>query len=141
MSKFESGDYFPMVKKSEQGITIIEALAATVILGIVVVVFINLSSYSFLAEKKNDTDTALMRIAEEQLNLARDYVLRNGALPPTPATVSGYTVTVQSTLATNLSYNYDESHFSDQNFSLQAMILLNNQPQLLTVTLSWEEQP
>ncbi|WP_127579686.1 type IV pilus modification PilV family protein [Paenibacillus koleovorans] len=129
-----------MYGNNERGITLVESLAAAVILGIVIIAFVTVSNYSLLADTKSDRDIEVQRIAEEQLNLARDYALRhNGALPANPE-IEGYSVTLQQTdFAPSATISYTTTAFGTNHFSLQGVILVNKAPKLLTVTVSWNE--
>ncbi|MBO9606313.1 MAG: prepilin-type N-terminal cleavage/methylation domain-containing protein [Paenibacillaceae bacterium] len=127
------------IMRNERGVTLIEALAAVVILGIVVSAFAAISNYTFLAGNHSDKQTNVQSLAKEQLDYAREYALQHGD-KPSDASLEGYTITFQLTdLASPASYN--QSYFQMNHYSLQGMVLINKTPKLLTVTVSWEGAP
>lgn len=120
---------------NEKGLTLVEAMAATVILSLVVITFLNISGYSTLSNQKSDRRVEAQNIAEEQLSSARDYVRINNGLPANPS-VPGYSVTIQQTDLGNPAA-YNTTTFQPNHVSLQAVVLLSGIPKLLTVTVSW----
>lgn len=127
------------ILRNERGVTLIEALAAVVILGIVVSAFAAISNYTFLAGTHSDRQTNVQSLAKEQLDYARDYVLQTNT-KPADTTADGYRITFQLTgLASPASYS--QSSFQPNHYSLQGMVLIDKTPKLLTVTVSWEGAP
>lgn len=122
--------------KNERGITLIEVMAASVILGILVVSFLSFSGYSILAGKKSDRSTEAQRIAEKQLNIARQSISEDPTKLPAKPTVPGYDVTIQATDLVN-TINYVSTSFLANHISLQAIVFMNSTPKVLTVTVSW----
>jgi hypothetical protein len=110
-------------------------MAASVILGILVVSFMSFSGFSLFAAKKSDRSIEAQRIAEKQLNIARQYVSMNPTLPAKP-TVPGYEITIQATDLVN-NINYITTSFLANHISLQAIVFMNSIPKVLTVTVSW----
>jgi prepilin-type N-terminal cleavage/methylation domain-containing protein len=123
--------------RDERGLTLIEVLAATVILSIVVVGFLHMSGYLALSATQAERSAEALRIAEEQAGLARQYVREFQAPPPDP-TVPGYTVTIQETDLLHNPSLYDTTSFGPHHVSVQSVVLLQDDPVLMTVTVSWE---
>jgi type II secretory pathway pseudopilin PulG len=128
---------------NERGATLIEALAASAILGIIIVVFVQLSGYWSFTGTKSDTNAEALRLAEDQLNQAIIFARQEGILPDS-STISlnnhTYNVHFQSSpLAGNASVTYDTSEFQSNHVSSQGVVLLGSVPALVTVTISWGE--
>ncbi|TBL80229.1 type IV pilus modification PilV family protein [Paenibacillus thalictri] len=137
--------------KNERGVTLVEVLAAVVLLGIAVIIFVNLSGYTLLAGKKSDYKTAALRIGEKVLNEKRAEIAASA--PALPWTVSSSTaddgslhfkVFVQQTDMASPAYS--KTGFGSHYLSLNAVALFKTSsassdlvPRLLTVTVSWEE--
>jgi prepilin-type N-terminal cleavage/methylation domain-containing protein len=121
--------------RADKGMTLLEVLASTTILSIVVIAFLNLSGYSLLANKKSTQIVDAQHVAEQQLHYARDYIKTDNALPPN-FTKDKYTITFQHSSLANPSA-IDQSSFKPMHFSLQAMVYINAQPRILTATVSW----
>jgi len=126
---------------NEHGVTLIEAVAAMVVLGFVVIVFLNVSGYSALAGREADKQQEARRIAEEQLNMWRVQLSAgpNVQTVPQAATVQGYDVFFQRDSVDAV--QYDASAFGPRHVSLQAFALLGGRPELVTVTVSWAGGP
>lgn len=133
---------------NERGITLIEVLAAVVILGIAVVIFTNISSYSMLVNKQSDHKSEALRLAGKKLSEIRNDIETS----PTPIEVG--TQNVGSTLIAGTIYSYsvvetslangqvNNTQLMDNNVSVQAIVLLTNpgagrEQRLITVTVSW----
>jgi Tfp pilus assembly protein PilV len=127
--------------RNEKGLTLIEAVAATVILSMVVLTFVTLSGSVSKADHSNDTRNEALRIAELNLNYARDYFSKNNDVPSGPVKVNlGYTTVLQLTDLTSGPDAYNASEFGANHVSLQSIAYHKNranQPQLITVTVSW----
>jgi len=128
------------IMRNERGVTLIEALAAVVILGIVVSAFAAISNYTFLAGNHSDKQTNVQSFAKEQLDYARDYALQTNTKPADTTTADGYKITFQLTALASPA-SYDQSSFQTNHYSLQGMVLIDKTPKLLTVTVSWEGAP
>ncbi|CAG7648251.1 prepilin-type N-terminal cleavage/methylation domain-containing protein [Paenibacillus allorhizosphaerae] len=120
---------------NEKGLSLIEVMAAMVILGILVISFMNISGYSILSNGKSSQLVDARLVAEDQLNKARLFIRANNALPSNPA-VTGYKVIYQLSDMTNAG-NYSTSAFLAHHISLQAVVLIQSVPKILTVTVSW----
>jgi prepilin-type N-terminal cleavage/methylation domain-containing protein len=132
--------------RNQKGLTLVEVLASTVILSIIILMFLNISGYSVLSNRKDDLRIDGLRLAERVLNEERSK-LTSQILPVAwnysgPTTEGPYTITVQHADLTSAFNNYDRTAFKKNRVSLQSVILFENNaslvPQLLTVTVSWE---
>lgn len=124
--------------RSQRGMTLVEAMAASVILILVVFTFANISDYSFLAFRKNNRNAEALQVAEQQLNEAKTYLKLHQALPQN-TTQSVYTVKFQKSAWTGASPSYDMSGVLNGHVSLQSVVLLGAAPALVTVTVSWSD--
>jgi type II secretory pathway pseudopilin PulG len=125
--------------RNEKGITLIEAVAATVILSMVVLTFVTLSGSVSKADHSNDTRNEALRIAELNLNYARDYFSKNNGVP-SGENINQYSIKIQLTNLMNEPDAYNTSEFGANHVSLQSIAYHKNranQPQLITVTVSW----
>ncbi|HZG88498.1 type IV pilus modification PilV family protein [Paenibacillus sp.] len=126
--------------RNERGVTLIEAVAAMLVLSVVVIVFLNVSGYSALAGRQADKQQEARRIAEEQLHQWRALLLEDPSPSlPYASTTQGYAVYIQSASVGNV--QYETSAFGSRHVSLQAFALLGGQPEVVTVTVSWEGGP
>lgn len=123
--------------KNEKGLTLIEVLASVAILSIVVLAYINISDYTLLANHKSSKSVEALRIAEEQLNLARENFRVNQTIP-TNKIVDAYKVIFQINNLPN-SGAYDTTEYESNHVSLQGIIAENSETRLLTVTVSWSD--
>lgn len=124
-----------MLLKVDKGFTLIEALASTIVLSILVISFMSFSGFSVLAGNKSNHIIEASRIAEQQLNIARYYIHANNSVPADPIE-AGYVVTLQTTDLVNPA-NYMMSSYQPNHTSLQAIVLIDAIPKILTVTVSW----
>jgi prepilin-type N-terminal cleavage/methylation domain-containing protein len=126
--------------KNQKGVTLLEVLASTVILSLVVIGFITISNFGLVTNKNSDRSADAMNIAEEILNNARTDIKTTGAWPTrvTPPTRDVFSAKIQYAPInfTNPNVNYDTS-LGTRHVSLQAIVWLHAQPNLLTVTVSW----
>jgi type II secretory pathway pseudopilin PulG len=140
---------------NQKGITLIEIMAATVILGMLVIGFINLSTFSSKSKIGNDRSVAALQLAEEQLNINRSYyntlqsdaiITGNKQLTPFPSSIpdnDNYNIIVQlSDLIENPTYTQTTGN---RQVHVQSVVLIKNAadltqvvPRLLTVTVSWD---
>ncbi|MCI3922534.1 prepilin-type N-terminal cleavage/methylation domain-containing protein [Paenibacillus sp. TRM 82003] len=121
---------------NERGLTLIEVLGAAVILGVVVVLFMNLFGFSLLATKRSEALLDVRSIAERELHEARVYVDKERR-EPDDAVKDGFTIQYDldehpNTAPTGLSQS--------EAFTLQAVVLVEDETQWLTVTVSREEE-
>jgi len=120
-----------MTISNEKGMTLTEVLTAMAILGMVVVLFLNISGYSSLAVKRSSDLVDLRTIAEKQLHTAREQIKTTGAVPADEI-IDGV----------NVYYRISDDHdggaagSNDPELAMQAIVLLGGQPQWLTVTVS-----
>lgn len=138
--------------RNERGLTLLEVLAATVILSLVVLMFLNISSFSIMSNKNDDLRVNALRLAEQKLNEYRSTyaaavpILQNwGDInldPLDPA--SPYSVYVQQSGIQNQTFS--TTAFTNRKFvSLQGVILFRDAstapatlvPRILTVTVYW----
>jgi prepilin-type N-terminal cleavage/methylation domain-containing protein len=136
--------------RNERGLTLIEVLAAVVILSILILTFTNISSFTILSSSKSDKKAGAISLAERTMHSLQDRVnssttvmninlLPSPALPPDLAD-SGYEITMShSTLIANPSYNAAPYI---NNVSLQDIFILkdnsgNDINYLITITVSW----
>jgi len=129
-----------MPLRNERGLTLIEALAAMVVLGFVVVGLLHITGYASLASVRSANEADALRIAEEQLAIVRETARASGALPNVRVySVGGYAVTVQDSLLNQVTYN--ATTFGPKHLSLQAHALIGGAPRVVTVTVSWGSSP
>lgn len=123
---------------NEKGTTLIEALGAMVILSIVVAAFLSVSSYVQSANRGNDRAAEALRIAEEQLNIAKASVMANRPYTPSLA-VEGFHVTIQETEWTAPGAYADLPPAGDRSVTVQSVIRRSSdgRTKLLTCTVSW----
>ena len=124
---------------NERGMTLIEVLAAVVILGIVVVAFMDISGYSLVANKKSDQFEEAMRLAESRLNIAKELVYTDPTnLLSKTETVEEYTVIYQvSQDLQQPEITYQTAAFESEHVSMQSVVVYENKASLLTVTVTW----
>jgi prepilin-type N-terminal cleavage/methylation domain-containing protein len=133
--------------QNERGLTLIEVLAAIVILGIVVVAFLDISNFSLAAGKNSDEFEEAMRLAENRLSIARELVYtKPGEILDKPVEqmekVDEFTVIYQLTNLSNPTpLVYKTDGFQSEHVSLQSIITNSNQANLLTVTVTWGDPP
>jgi prepilin-type N-terminal cleavage/methylation domain-containing protein len=137
--------------RNEKGLTLLEVLAATVILSLVVLMFLNISSFSIMSNRNDDLRVNALRFAEQKLNEYRSTyaaavpVLQNWAdLNPALDPASPYGVYVQQSGIQNQTFS--TAVFTNRKFvSLQSIILFRDAstapatlvPRILTVTVYW----
>lgn len=136
--------------RNEKGITLVEVLAAVVILSILVVAFTNISTFTTKSSSTTDRRAGALRVAEERLNTIRNNI-GTTALP-----IMGSQDVVAGTDASGF-YQIDVSDTSLQSPSYSAAGLthkvylqdiyimrdLTTNPEtrvsrLIIVTVSWE---
>jgi type II secretory pathway pseudopilin PulG len=139
------------MNKSEQGITLIEVLAAITILSIITIVLMNSLGFTTLAFMRSDNKVEALRIAESELTVNLHETQTATTLPSVctteckrKKTVSkdgqNFEVTIiETSLVENPTYNYTSS---PSFVSLQGISVLNNgttsEQRLITVIVSWE---
>ncbi|WP_438445781.1 type IV pilus modification PilV family protein [Gorillibacterium sp. sgz5001074] len=143
--------------RSQKGMTLIEVMAAVVILGILVVSFTNISNYLFASERKYDRSVEALNLAEGITNEVRSALMAgstpakyNVSINPLTGTET-YNSRTYTYKITRSAYSTDSSTAlnlaspvpGNTQRSLQSMYLVKNQsgvlvPEWLTVTVSWE---
>ncbi|SDN82733.1 prepilin-type N-terminal cleavage/methylation domain-containing protein [Paenibacillus sp. yr247] len=138
--------------RNEKGLTLLEVLAASVILSLVVLMFLNISSFSLMSNKNDELRVNALRLAEQKLNEYRSTyaaavpVLQNwvdiNLNPLDPA--SPYSVYVQQSGVQNQTFS--TAAFATRKFvSLQSIVLFKDTstvpatlvPRVMTVTVYW----
>lgn len=127
---------------NSKGLTLLEIMAATVILGLVVLTFVSISQYKLLADHSTDLRVEAMRIAQNHLHAARAALMdTNKSLPPDqqvtgdknqPYKVHCHVVELDPT-----GMSYSPIPNGSRQISLQSVIMHNSKPSVLTVTVSW----
>jgi prepilin-type N-terminal cleavage/methylation domain-containing protein len=137
--------------RNERGLTLLEVLAATVILSLVVLMFLNISTFSIMSNKNDDLRVNALRLAEQKLNEYRSTYaaavpdIQNWAdLNPALDPASHYGMYVQQSGLQNQTFS--TAAFTNRKFvSLQGIILFRDVsatpatlvPRILTVTVYW----
>jgi Tfp pilus assembly protein PilV len=134
--------------KNEKGLSLAEVLGATVILGIVIIAFLNISGHMSLSFIRSDHNTEALRLAEETLTNKLNAIATANRIPDVgtqgvaTTTIDGYEVTIYETELTNTTYDLPPG--ATQHVSVQAIVILKstNPPpplvsRLITVTVSW----
>ncbi|CAN7572151.1 type II secretion system protein [Paenibacillus sp. LjRoot153] len=140
----------PLIR-NEKGLTLLEVLAATVILSLVVLMFLNISSFSMMSNKNDDLRVNALQLAEQKLNEYRSTytaavpVLQNWAdLNPALVPTSPYGIYVQQSGLQNPPFS--PAVFTNRKLvSLQGIVLFRDisttpaklVPRILTVTVYW----
>lgn len=124
---------------NERGLTLIEVLAAVVILGIVVVAFMDISGYSLAANKKSDRYEEAMRLAESRLNIAKDLVYSDPeTILNSPKQEGEFTIIYQvSQDLQQPAVSYTSDDFESEHVSMQTVVNYANKASILTVTVTW----
>ncbi|WP_158301532.1 type IV pilus modification PilV family protein [Paenibacillus mesophilus] len=122
---------------NEKGFTLLEVLAAVVILGIVIIGFVNLTNFNLISDRNSGRYDAALKIAEEKLNEARSQIKTGNAYTAAPAVPAPYTAFIQDQPYTAAAVTYNNSQFGNSMASLQTVVYMNGAPRLLTVTISW----
>jgi prepilin-type N-terminal cleavage/methylation domain-containing protein len=127
--------------RNNKGMSLIEVLAAVVILSIVILSFINISGYTALSSSKTDKKAGALRLAEQKLNSIR-YTIGtsipvNGS--QNQSSTSGiYTIDVYDTLLNTPSYL---PVVLANKVTLQDIFIMkngsNDESRLIVVTVSW----
>ncbi|KRE93178.1 hypothetical protein ASG89_06645 [Paenibacillus sp. Soil766] len=138
--------------RNERGLTLLEVLAATVILSLVILMFLNISSFSIMSNKNDDLRVNALQLAEQKLNEYRSTytaaipVLQNWADLNNPAVNPGspYGLYVQQSGIQNQTFS--TAAFTNRKLvSLQSIILFRDisttpaklVPRIMTVTVYW----
>lgn len=125
---------------NEKGLSLVEVMAASVILMFVVFTFANLSDYSFLAEKKSSRESDALLLAEQELNRVKQYAREFQDLPPAPSPAldaQGFSTKLQAAAWTTDPIHYNMQSVQSNHLSLQSVTLVKQVPYLITVTVSW----
>ncbi|MEF3303757.1 type IV pilus modification PilV family protein [Paenibacillus sp. GYB003] len=135
--------------RNEKGVTLLEILAATAILGFLVIGFLNLAHFNAKAKLEQERRAEALRLAEEQLNLKRAYYHSVPAVSAVSGnqvvsdTTSGfYRVLIQLSDLTSSPVYAAPAH--PKQVFVQSVVLVKDAsnlmamlPRLLTVTVSW----
>jgi prepilin-type N-terminal cleavage/methylation domain-containing protein len=125
--------------KSQKGLTLIEILAASAMLGIIIVAFMGATNFIGNNGQKMDRSVEALNVAEEQLNISRRNIKLNIA-PVTNQTVSDFSVNQQIfPIGTAPAASLKKNHVS-----LQTIVPITPSsssapvPYVLIVTVGWE---
>jgi prepilin-type N-terminal cleavage/methylation domain-containing protein len=139
------------VAHNDKGMTLIEVLAAVVILSILVLTFTNISGFTALSSGKTDKKAGALRLAELTMNTIRETVntananssiMNTRTLPqPSPDTVGIYHISrSEDDLTSNPAYSLP----SDPNrVSVQDVFIMHDTStnkdvnRLITIFVSW----
>lgn len=84
---------------NQRGVSLVEVLAAVIILGIAVVIFVQLSDYSGLAAKKSEKTNEALQIAEQVMNTIRNDIDNLTPHAHYPLDTNPYVCTRESSLS------------------------------------------
>lgn len=142
--------------RNESGLTLVEVLAAVVLLGIAVVAFVQLSDYDLLAARKSKQSSQALQIADQALVTLRADIAEGTPYLHYPFAVRPFSCTKASPIAAcqQLPPNFElkieyspyrgDSIISDppaaspQRVSSSAIILYQEEPVRFTITVGWE---
>jgi prepilin-type N-terminal cleavage/methylation domain-containing protein len=138
--------------RNEKGVTLVEVLAALVLIGLAVTLFVSLSGTAALSSQTEDRRSAAMEIAENELNLWKGRLKAGEALPTVlpyiyPDTAyPGYSVRLLApkilNASSDLSTLYDGQLAGlSRHVSMQTIVYRGGQPHLVTIVVSWEAGP
>lgn len=130
-----------MVSNSK-GLTLLEIMAATVILGLVVLTFVSVSQYKLLSDRTTDNQGEALSLAQNQLDTARSALMNTSQSVPEDQRIDlggnrSYNVHYRLTVLGTSGVTFDPAAQGSRQVSLQSMILHGSKPSLLTVTVSW----
>lgn len=138
--------------RNERGLTLLEVLAATVILSLVVLMFLNISSFSMMSTKNDDLRVNALHLAEQKLNEYR------GAYTVSVPILQNWTDYSNPAVDPTSPYGLYVQQFGLQNAPLSPAVLTNRKlvslqaivlfrdisttpvmlvPRVLTVTVYW----
>jgi prepilin-type N-terminal cleavage/methylation domain-containing protein len=128
--------------KNQKGLTLLEVLAAIVILSLAVLLIVNISEYSSLAQQKDTIESRARVVAEDQLNAMRQHLRTHHTLPSQlseTVTKGGVEFKVVIHPLSNLLSPpvYATTEVLNRQISLQSIVYVNNLVNLLTITVSW----
>lgn len=139
------------MNKKQQGMTLIEVLAAITILSIIIIVLMNTLGFTTLAFSKSEQKVQALSIAEQELNLKLHEL--ETATPPLTVCTTQCTQTktlnrngrtfevniVESSVAGQPVYNFTSKN---PYVTLQGVGVMNNgtayEQRLITVNVAWE---
>ncbi len=138
--------------RNEKGMTLVEVLAALVLIGLAVTLFVSLSGTAALSSRTEDRRSEAMEIAENELNLWKGRLKAGEALPTVLPYIypenayPGYQVRLLAPRILNASTNpaalYDGQLAGlSQHVSMQTIVYRSGQPHLVTIIVSWEAGP
>jgi len=136
--------------RDDKGLTLIEVLAAIVILSVVILAFVNISGYTAQSSSKSDKKAGALRLAELTMNTLRNTVDSSSSImnvftlptpTPPPPNANGYSIAMSETLLT-ATPSYSVAEFANK-VSLQDIFILHDPVSntdvnhLITITVSW----
>lgn len=145
------------ILRNHSGLTLVEVLAAVVLLGIAVVAFVQLADYDLLASRKSKLSTQALRIANQALVTIRSDIAEGTPYLHYPFADRPFTCTNTSPIAAcqqlpssfelRIDYNpyrgegaiSDPQAASPQRVSSSAIILYQGEPARFTTTVEWRE--
>ncbi|WP_010678303.1 type IV pilus modification PilV family protein [Bacillus timonensis] len=133
------------MKKSEQGFTLLEVLAAMTIIGIVLLVFLNAVGFTTFNIRNSDNKTEAIRIAEQELNQTLNDISANPRdfeIKSTTSQAENFPVTVFQTEINNPTYSLPDD--SNKYVFLQGIAVFTgtdniSKKGLITVAVKWRE--
>ncbi|UOF90163.1 type II secretion system GspH family protein [Fodinisporobacter ferrooxydans] len=136
--------------RNEKGLTLIELLVSIVILGAVLLLYINVSSSTRIAEIFSSNQNAAIDVAEQAINTIRNEALLNpNQLPTYDAKNPKFTVAVTSQPLTNTPSTAIQitkpAGLNNHAVSLETIVDLSidnvsYSPYIVNVTVSWGPQ-
>jgi len=138
--------------RNEKGLTLVEVLAALVLIGMAVTLFVSLSGTAAVSSRTEDRRSEALEIAENELNLWKGRLKAGDSLPTafpyvyTLAEQPEYEVRLPAPKVMNASTDFTALYDGQlaglsSRVSMQTVVYRSNQPQLVTVVVSWEAQP
>jgi len=126
--------------RTDSGFTLMEVLGAAVLLGIVIVAFMSLSGNWVLFEHNSSVERKAVEIAEKALREAQGNPASCGG-SGWPKTEAGFTVNCHqvalSEFEKSTPYQYPAELTGTRQKSLQAIVRVNGELKVMTVTVSW----
>jgi prepilin-type N-terminal cleavage/methylation domain-containing protein len=138
--------------RNEKGMTLVEVLAALVLIGLAVTLFISLSGTAAVSSQTEDRRSDAVEIAENELNLWKGRLKAGDALPAVlphiypGETYPGYEVRLLApkimNASTNVSSLYDgQVSGLSRHISMQTIVYRSGQPHLVTIVVFWGANP
>lgn len=137
--------------RNERGLTLVEVLAALVLIGLAVTLFVSLSGTAAVSSQTEDRRSAAMEIAENELNLWKGRLKAGEALPVEPYifpdnVYPGYEIRLLVPRILNASSDLTALYTGQlaglsRHVSMQSIVYRSGQPHLVTIVVSWEADP